>query len=414
MSQRNRQSVLYFAGVVALASFIVACGDDSTPATDSGTGTGDGGAAADTGTGMDSSTADAGDSDGGSGTGWVVRGHDCPGINRTDALWVDDDGSLWIGCGSGTVGDGLYVSTDDGASWEIPATSPANVLTSFRVLSVHRGYEDLVYVAGEGPAGAMVISLDTSSTPFTAEAVLTRGTTVDFSFLAGPFVTTTAGSAFADSFNGAGALYRANDTIDDTATDWTEASGWEDDGGTHQILDLVVVNDRFVGVGSTIAEPPYVFLPSMTGATYQMTPVQLVSGLGEYDGEMWGVAASPTRVVAVGVDQDNDIGKIFVSGADQYSASDYTQTDIDPLLGARLPASGSTWARGVCMAGDRIVVVGEIQPLGRGGFVLESTDGGASFDDITPDGSVASWSKCSIGGGQLVIAGAGSVALLAD
>ena len=395
-----------------LGSF-AGCGDDSTPATDSGTGTGDAGSGTDGGSGMDSSTGDGG-SDGGAPSGWAVLPHDCPGINRTDALMADADGSLWVGCGSGTVGDGLYVSTDDGATWAIPATNPANVLNSFRVLSVHRGYGGFVYVAGEGPANAMVISLDTSATPYAAEAVLTRGGTVGTSFLAGPFVTTSSGAAFADSFNGADALYRPDDTVDDAAANWTDAGAWEDDGGTHQILDLVVVNDRFVGAGSTIAEPPHVFLPSMTGSVFQMTPIQLVSGLGEWDGEMWGVAADPTRVVAVGVDQDNDIGKIFVSGTDQYDAADYTQIDIDPILGSRLPASGSTWARGVCMDGNRVVVVGEIQPLGQGGFVIESTDGGTTFNDITPDGSVASWSKCSIGGGRLVVAGAGSVGLLDD
>jgi hypothetical protein len=60
------------------------------------------------------------------------------------------------------------------------------------------------------------------------------------------------------------------------------------------------------------------------------------------------------------------------------------------------------------------VVVGEVQPLGAGdntGFVLESTDGGATFADVTPDGSPDTWSKCTIdAGGRILVAGAGAVA----
>ncbi|MCA9576265.1 MAG: hypothetical protein R3B40_22285 [Polyangiales bacterium] len=363
-------------------------------------------------------STDGGGSDlGGGGSAWTVRTHPCPGINRTDAFHVDTDGTMWLGCGTGAVGDGLYRSDDEGVSWAIPATSPANILTSFRVDSVHRGADGLVYVAGTGSNDARVISLDTNSTPFAAAAVLTAGGTVDTTFTVSPFVTTASGAAFADSLNGHGALYRPNDTVGDDGTLWTEAQDWESDDSGHQILDLVALGERFVGCGSTIAEPPFVYLPSQEpGAElWEMTPVALVSGLGAYTGEMWGVAASDARVVVVGVDQDNDIGKIFVSGTDRYAAADYTQIDIDGLLPTRVSGADSTWARGVCMAGNRVVVVGEIQPLGAGdnsGFVLESTDGGATFTDVTPDGSPDTWSKCVIdGSGRILVAGAGAVAL---
>lgn len=361
----------------------------------------------------DADVTDANPTDSGEGgSGWTVRAHDCPGINRTDTLWVDDDGTMWIGCGSGTEGSGLYRSADDGVSWAIPDTNPGNVLVSMRVLSVHRGYGGLLYVAGEGPADSMVISLDTASEPYAATAVLTRGATVGTSFLAGPFVTTPSGAAFADSFNGSDALYRADDTVGDAATEWTQAGDWEDNGGSFQILDMVTVGEDFYGAGSTIAVPPHVFLPTQAKGqpAYAMTPVQLATGLGEWTGEMWGVAASASRVVAVGVDQDNDIGKIFVSGSDPYDSAQYTQIDVDPLL-TGLPSSGSAWSRGVCMDADRVVVVGEMQPLGTGAFVLESTDGGASFTDITPAGGPASWSKCTFGPDGLVLAGAGMVAI---
>jgi hypothetical protein len=391
---------------IALLLF-VGC-DDADSGTDAG---GADAATADAATVGDSGTGgeDAGTS------GPVVRSHPCPGINRTDAFWVDEDGTMWLGCGSGTEGDGLFVSSDDGQSWAIPDTSPANVLNSFRVLSIHRGFDDLVYVAGEGPNDAMVISLDTSATPFAAEAVLTRGTTVGRSFLASPFLTTPSGAALADSFTGNDLLYRPTSDIGDDANDWVDAGDWETEG-SYQLLDAVNVGETFVGCGSTIAQPPIVALS--TAATddepWRMTPVVLVEGLGSYTGEMWGVAADETRVVAVGVDQDNDIGKIFVSGADRFDAADYTQIDVDPLVAA-VDGSDSTWSRGVCLQGDRVVVVGEVQPLGAGdntGFVLESTDGGVTFTDITPAGSPNTWSKCRItGSGDLRVAGAGAVAV---
>ncbi|MFK7985608.1 MAG: hypothetical protein AB8I08_06215 [Sandaracinaceae bacterium] len=390
---------------------------DSSVNADSGTPPQDAGNTPDTGTppidgGSDAgSPVDAGPGDAGPVTGAVVRSHPCPGINRTDALWVDDDGTMFIGCGSGAVGNGMYMSTDEGLTWSIPATNPS-VLDTFRVLSIHRGFGGLLYVGGQGPAMSMVVSLDTSSSPFAAEAVLTRGTTVGTSFLASPFVTTASGAAWADSFNGSDSLYRANDSVGDAAAEWTDASLGR------QMIDLVAVGERFVGCGSTIAQPPYVFLPSQeSGAEpWEMTQLELVSGLGAYDGEMWGVAADDDRVVVVGVNQDANVGKIFVSGADRYTASDYTQLDIDPLLPTRVSGADSTWARGVCMDGMRVVVVGEIQPLGAGdnsGFVLESTDGGSTFTDITPDGSPDTWSKCQImDGGRVVVAGAGAVALV--
>ncbi|MCB9629415.1 MAG: hypothetical protein H6725_18775 [Sandaracinaceae bacterium] len=399
---RSRLLVLASLGSALLYA---GCGEEDPAPNDGGT---------DNGTGMDGSVVDQGTG----GPTWTVRTHPCPGINRTDAFHVDTDGTMWLGCGSGADGNGLFRSADGGMTWAIPATNPTNVLTSFRVHAVHRGYGGLIYVAGRGTGGSMVLSLDTSTTPFTATAVLTAGTSVDTSFTASPFVTTGGGAAFADSFNGHGALYRPDDTVADGGALWTDAQDWESDGGTsHQILDLVALGERFVGCGSTIAEAPFVFLPSpeVDAEMWEMTPIALVSGLGAYTGEMWGVAADSSRVVVVGVDQTNHIGKIFVSGTDRYLATDYTQHDIDPLL-SNVSASDSTWARGVCMASNRVVVVGEVQPLGAGdnsGFVLESTDGGVTFTDITPSGSPDTWSKCTIdAGGRILVAGAGAVATL--
>jgi photosystem II stability/assembly factor-like uncharacterized protein len=61
------------------------------------------------------------------------------------------------------------------------------------------------------------------------------------------------------------------------------------------------------------------------------------------------------------------------------------------------------------MRGDIIVVVGERQPLGSNtGRVVISTDGGQSFDDITPKSSAESITRCAIAeSGLVTVVGAG-------
>ena len=91
-------------------------------------------------------------------------------------------------------------------------------------------------------------------------------------------------------------------------------------------------------------------------------------------------------------------------GADRYTAAEYTTVDVSPLIGG-----GKSWARGVCMRGDRVVVVGEKQPLRDDtGLVLLSDNGGVSFTDVTPPGVGGSVSKCVVrADGSFVAAGAG-------
>src|SRR5690606_13740139 len=124
-----------------------------------------------------------------------------------------------------------------------------------------------------------------------------------------------------------------------------------------------------------------------------------------WEGELWGLAVNDQRLVAVGVDQDNDIGKILVSSADPYNAAGYSELSLPDIVGS---GGIGTWARGVCMQGDVIVVVGERQPLGSAtGLVMRSTNGGASFQNITPPGVTGSVSKCLIEpAGSIVVAGA--------
>ena len=172
------------------------------------------------------------------------------------------------------------------------------------------------------------------------------------------------------------------------------------------MMDLFANGDALYGCGATIAEPPYVFLPPRDAGAepYELEVIALPTTGGT--GEMWGVAANEDRVVVVGVDQDADVGKIFVSGADPYDAAGYSQIDLPDIVG---DSNLGTWARGVCMRDDRVVVVGERQPLSSGtGLVLLSDDGGQTFTNITPEEVTESMSKCTIlEDGEVIVAGAG-------
>lgn len=338
----------------------------------------------------------AGNTGGGTGGTWTERTHTCPGINRVDALQVDDDGTLWLGCGSGTVGNGLYRSTDQGQSWDQPVSS----LSTLRVNSVTRGPDGALYVGGTG-SNVMAVRVDTTASPMTSSHYLTPVNTVGRQYVVGQLRVLADGSALAESLNGTQLLYRPAGATGVSAADWTDASASL--SPVRQMLDLTVVDGRFLGVGSTIAEPPVVFLPARgaTASPFEFEQLELTSS---FDGELWGVAADTARVVAVGVDQDADVGKIFVSGADRYTAAEYTTVDVSPLIGG-----GKSWARGVCMRGNRVVVVGEKQPLRDDtGFVLLSDNGGVSFTDVTPPGVGGSVSKCVVrADGSFVAAGAG-------
>lgn len=357
--------------------------------------------------GSDSSSSDSGGSETGGLEGvWTVEQHSCPGPSRTDALHADADG-MWIGCGSNAVGYGLHWRHDD--AWSPAETVPEGELSSFRVSAIARGDDGLLYVAGmDASDGDMVLALDTSRAPFATEKVLENGNLVGTSFHVGSMALLSGDRIFVESLTGMGALFRPNAAVGSDATTWDDAYYWANAGSPpgYQLQDLIAVDDRLYGSGATIAEPPYVFLPPLaTDAEPYALVVRELPQAGT--GEMWGVAANDARVVVVGVDQDADVGKIYVSGADPYDAAAYAQIDLPDIVGE---GNLGTWARGVCMHDDRVVVVGERQPLGSGtGLVLISEDGGASFSNITPEGVTESVSKCrfSPNGKHLFVAGAG-------
>lgn len=337
---------------------------------------------------------------------WSRFTHPCVG-NRTDAFWWDDDSNVWVGCGSTTIGTGLYRSTDGGQTW----SNALALFDTWRVLDIRRASDGRLYVGGTDVNSSNgLVSLDTTVSGLDPRLEYARGSTISLSFTVGHVFVDPSGNAFIESLTGNGSAARAVGAADWTGLD----SSWATDGQSYQILDMTSFNGRPYAVGSTISQPPVVFVPagtstSLPAAFYSMTPVDLSSGdpLNNDIGEMWGVAVlDAQRVVAVGVDQNRDTGRIYVSRTDPLQASDYRRIDVSTSL---LPGT-SSWMRGVCASGNTVVAVGEKQPLRTGtGVVLRSTDGGETWENITdPAIQANSVSACHIlSDGRLAVAGAG-------
>jgi len=330
---------------------------------------------------------------------WLITSHPCSSTNGTDALHRDSDGTLWVGCGDSAEGIGLFTSADGGDTWTEVTTTPFGWAEDFRFLTISRGHDGALYGSGNDTlsGGRRSLRFDTSgSMPYPTTANLIAGETIETSFRVGGYAELSDGRALASSFSSGTRLFRPDSTTDPSAGFWTQLPV------TGTYLDLIVFDNAFYASGSNIAAPPRVYLPPQdpTAEPWELVEVILDSNI---DGELYGIAANERRVVGVGVDQDRDVGKIFVSGEDIYDPSDYTVFDMPNIVG---PGGVGTWARGVCMLDDTIVVVGERQPLSTNtGRVMLSTDGGISFSNITPSQSGRSISRCVIADGVVTVVG---------
>lgn len=309
---------------------------------------------------------------------WTLRSHSCVG-SRTDTLLIASDGTWWVGCGTTTEGTGLFMSTDEGATWSSPTTTPSDYFSSFRVIDV---WEDAgrIYASGDYNGGGDrsddgVVSFDPADGTVDAEFV-SMGQIWN-TFLVGTYRQTSGGFGVAESNNGTDIVYR---TTSDGA--WQDGSSWR--SPTLQILDLQVHNDQFYGVGSTIADNPKVFLPpaGSTGPGTELAFTEVILSTG-FDGEMWSLHVDDDGIFVGGVDQDGDVGKAYLSGSDPYDPDTWTEFSLDTWYPGTF-----TWVEGVCRRGDTLVMVGRISNLDDA-IVMRSADAGETWEDITPDAESA-------------------------
>ncbi len=334
---------------------------------------------------------------------WVVHTHPCPGFSRTDALHRDPDGTLWVGCGTTQNGTGLYVSFDGGPTWQKVTTNPADTLSEFRVNAIVRGHDGALYAGGVDTrlgSNNRVLRVNTGGTmPYPTTTILVATPQVGRQFTVGNYAELSDGRSLAESLTGFDKLFRPSPTTPPAASNWTIPSASLD-----QFTQMIVHNDGFYAAGSRINVPPKVFLPPRNSSAQPWDLVEVILD-PSFDGEMWGIAANNDRVVAVGVNQDTNTGMIYVSSGDPYDAGNYQAHELPDIIGT---GGTGTWARGVCMRGNLIVVVGERQPLsGSTGRVMASSNGGTSFTNITPPSPPETVSRCAIApDGQVTVAGA--------
>ena len=308
----------------------------------------------------------------------TVRSHPCVG-NRTDVVWADDPETFWVGCGSTTQGTGLYTSSNAGRTWQSVAG-----FEDFRVSHVHRAPDGVLYAAGTEVGGGGRVRTADGTDVLTSDDGL--------SWHVGSFVQLDDGLELAESLTGSDLLWRP-----DGGSDWQDGRGF-DDGSSPQLLDVVAFDGGVVGVGSTITEPPSIYVQDRTDAgSLTMVPVLPEP---EVRGEIWAVDADGSGIVAGGVDQDASAGRVYTfdAGGDVTSAASWNILDVAEAL------PGDTWIRGVCREGDFVVAVGE-DPVTEDGILLLSGDGGATWTGEEPAGAPP-LTACDVVDGEIVMAGA--------
>lgn len=328
------------------------------------------------------------------GTTWRWSSHPCDG-NRVDTLLRTSDDRLWVGCGSDSAGQGLHTSSDDGETWHTPSTTTPDYFTTFRVNDLFEGEDGRLYIAGDQTSGAngsdAVVSVVLPAVePLEVSTVFATGNQVWNSFPVGTYRRLSDGQEVAESLTGNGAVWR-----DDAGNSWQDGSNWALNG-TYQILDLEVYDGGFYGVGSTIANPPMVYVPPTSPVKgFGMDEIVLTN---DFDGEMWDLVVDAQGMLAVGVDQDGDVGALFFTSGDGRAVGSWTmvKTDFE---------TEPTWLNGACRSGDTWVAVGRLSQRDKA-FAIVSTDAGATWNDISPADRPALYG-CMFEGGSVLVAGAG-------
>lgn len=390
--------------MVALIAFAMACGDDDGTGSDTGgqdTNGTDTNRMDTNGTdvnGMDTNPDDTG-VDAPSGGDWErAAAHPCV-TDEMVTLERLTDGTLLVGCGEDSAGDrGFFVSTDNGANWGPPSTTPPNYYSSSRVSDIWQDPADgYVYISTISDS-VRVTRFEATGSSWMLEEVYEPGNTTSDVQNVG---TTRRDGArgFIESLNGVEFVARfAGDS------EFAPHNPWAG-GARRQLLDMEVFDGRAYAAGSRINEVPTLYVEDTAATDFTWTSIPLVDGLAEFEGEMWAIDVDAGGIVLGGVNQDANTGQVFTA---DLNGANIQQSD----LGSVFP-DDATWIEGVCRDGQQVLAVGRFS-INQDGIVLASTDGGQTWEDWsldnTPSGTFPPAFDCLIEGGTAYVAlGAGQL-----
>lgn len=346
--------------------------------------------------------------------GWSIYAHPCVG-NRTDTLFCDDDQTCYTGCGTTVPGRGMFVTKDGGKNWDTLVTEPEDFLNGSRVDDIWRSPDDgKLYVAGEHNAGMRVVAVQQDGT---IEQIFKKGSTVDFSFTAGSFRRNSDGRAIAESLTGSGIVYREMDSADPLMSWQTGYGFWQDQfpNGV-QILAMDVHGKDFYAAGSTISQPPMVFLPAWDDEfDFEILPLVDTQGLSAYAGEMWDIDVNDDGIVLGGVNQSAAVGMVyFFNFEDGKSPNDLANWGSFKV--SKVIPDQATWVQGACRGDNGMIYAVGRESREGWGFVLRSKDNGATWEDISPypagktKSSLDEAYRCHVtSSGGVIVAGSGGM-----
>ncbi len=329
---------------------------------------------------------------------WSELAGPCGG-SQTNALWFDDRDNGFVGCGENAAGEGLFTTTDGGATFE------DNVrFNEVRIMDIRRGPDGVLYGAGihqldgfplwsfdeGGMIGATGLYKPSNSAFLAVNQAENAAITED-------------GQMLIDSLTGTTAAYRPAGGEFEEVPSLGEELLSNPDAGSFQVRRIQAYDNRFYAVGSLINDPARVHLPSqLDGATFHFHTVELQPETR--DGELLDMHIwNDQHIIVAGHDQSERFPLIYlVEDADPYNSENWEKIELFD--------SGLDYQAGVNdihVVGDTVVMVGEKIPTSQGGFVVISEDGGRTFEDITPEGADALSAVWMFDNGELVIAGGG-------
>lgn len=328
-------------------------------------------------------------------SGWSKRSLACRSGIPYIALHFDDVNG-YMGCGEAAAGAGLFVTTDKGQSW-----STTRKFSGARVVDVRRGPDGKLYGAGKGTDGFRAWEIDDADlepNKLQFVGVFRPETTSAFKKIerAQNVVRTEDGQMLVDSSLNRATAYRASD-----ADEWNELEYVGEKDTSVFLTRVKALNNKFYGVGSTIATPVEVHLPSKTEPSPIFTTIRpLNNRTGELQElHVW----SETKMIVTGVNNSNNEPLILIGEGDLYDTDNWKQVEVFDS-GIEYKAN----IRGMAVKGDTVVVVGGKVPTAKGGFILKSEDAGETWTDITPtdQGKVNRlWNVWMWDNGDLFVAG---------